>query len=135
MLKFRDLSPFALVCCVSACASVESPTSQIDDIATKNEFVRITDRAQFVALLDGKTFRADQSWWEVTADGGMRGATKAGKLVGSWEWDDGAWCREYTAGEKTKPLECQYVYVSGDLFKFVKDRGAGEESIQQASSG
>ena len=118
---------------VAGCVAGEIPVETPEIEVSQSDFIRVSERSQFIDIVDGKKFRNGSNWWALTSDGRMVGNIKAGKIDGTWDWNNGAWCREFTAGTKVKERECQHIFVKGREVKFVKDRGAGEESVQRLS--
>lgn len=99
-------------------------------VAAAQEFRAVTDRAGFLALVEGRslTQRLFGVALQVTADGRIAGEAMGGAVTGSWTWQDGFFCREMAWGDRVFDMNCQAVAVGGDLIRFTADQGQGDEA-------
>ena len=133
-MKLTSIALIATAFGITACMQDAPPAStQTQTAVQANGFTPITERAEFVSLIEGKKFRGDGNWWTISGDGQMFGNFKKGRLEGTWEWRDGAWCRTYELAGKTKEENCQNIAVKGKQVMFIKDRAEGAQSIETLS--
>jgi len=101
-------------------------------LAAAEDFVAVTDESAFLALIDGKELRHRFFGIRllVEPDGTIGGDALGWAITGSWDWVDGAFCREMDWSGKAIDYNCQLVEARGatDL-RFTVDRGAGEAAI------
>lgn len=94
-------------------------------------FTPIATRAELLAVLDGKQFVRDDAWWRMTKEGRLYGQFGDAVVEGTWDWEDGAYCREFSVDSKPRPRgECQNILVKGNQLMFIKERGAGAKSVE-----
>lgn len=93
-------------------------------------FDRISDKATFLTLLDGKslTNRLYDLALNVTTDGAISGAAFGKTISGAWDWQDGYFCREMAWGERVIPYNCQLVEARGAEVRFTSDQGTGDSA-------
>lgn len=96
--------------------------------ATANTFVPLTDEAEFVQLVDGRemTLGLFGIRLAVTPDGRITGRAAGWDVSGTWDWQEGLFCREMDWGGSEIPYNCQLVEVQGeDRIRFTVDAGLG----------
>ena len=94
--------------------------------ASAEQFVQVTDEAQFLDLIEGRELRRFGIRLEVTPSGEIEGRGFGYRVTGDWEWRDAYFCRNMAYGSNAIPYNCQVVAVRGDEMRFVSDQGAGD---------
>ena len=89
-------------------------------------FEAVTTRDAFVALVNGKRLTGDGVGLRVTPDGAISGRGFGFKVTGTWEWENGLFCRTLDSAIRSFPRNCQTVAVQGDVVRFQADRGSGD---------
>lgn len=124
-MKHIPLLSLALAVGMSGCVETAP-----DDAAVT--FIPVTDAATFNAAVVGKKLvnvnDPDSRFFRLNADGTTSGNYGNGPLAGTWRFENGTWCRTWTAGLKAESLnkrECQLVEIAGDRVALTRDRGAG----------
>jgi hypothetical protein len=94
------------------------------------DFVPVTSREDFVALVDGRELRLGlfQIRLNVGGDGSITGSAMGWDVAGRWEWQDGYFCREMDWSGEPIPWNCQLVEVRDQKIRFTVDKGAGDEA-------
>lgn len=94
-------------------------------------FERIADKDAFVATVGGKDLRIGLYGLtlNVREDGVIEGRAAGWDISGTWEWQDGYFCR--TMDWSGYPIEynCQLVEVDGDRIRFTVDQGSGYDAV------
>lgn len=99
--------------------------------AAANGFRPVTDRTEFLSLVEGRELRLGMFGIKlrVAGDGSIQGVASGWDLTGSWSWQDGYFCREMDWSGTAVPYNCQLVEVAGtDRMRFTVDRGAGRSA-------
>ncbi len=91
-------------------------------------FDRVTDKAAFVALVDGRTLTSMGVSLRVLPGGQIEGRAFGADVQGRWQWRDGFFCRELFAAGRAYPLNCQTVAVEGTTLRFTADEGSGDRA-------
>ena len=94
-------------------------------------FAPVKDEETFVSLVNGKELRNFFYGVSltVTEDGRIDGSAVGWDITGTWQWQDGYFCREMAWGGDPIPYNCQLVEVEGDdRIRFTVDRGAGRSA-------
>lgn len=92
------------------------------------EFAPVTDKGEFLSLVEGRElwlglFRVSL---QVRPDGEIRGSALGWDVTGSWNWEDGYFCREMDWSGTQIERNCQLVEVNEKReLRFTVDRGAG----------
>ena len=89
-------------------------------------FERVTDRDAFIDLVKGHDLTRFGIRLTVTVPGGIDGRAFGRRVTGSWQWQDGYFCREMAYGSTAIPANCQLVQTDGQTVRFTADRGAGD---------
>ncbi len=99
--------------------------------ADAQQYRTVTDRGEFLELLAGKTLniRLYNLSLNVTPDGNITGGALGWDVTGSWNWQDGFFCRQMDWGGDAIPYNCQLVEVDGDKMRFTTDQGAGDSAV------
>ncbi len=90
------------------------------------DFIKVSDKSQFVDLINGKTLARPLVRLRVSADGRISGRGAAWNVSGEWSWQDGFFCRDLEWGGSDLGYNCQEVRVHGQTLRFISDRGTGE---------
>lgn len=99
--------------------------------ATAHAFDRISDRATFVNIVNGKDLRIALYGLtlNVRENGTITGRAAGYDITGSWNWQDGYFCRDMDWSGYPIDYNCQLVEVNGDRIRFTVDRGAGDDAV------
>ncbi len=99
--------------------------------AAAEGFSRISDRNDFIETVSGKELRMGLFGisLKVEEDGEIRGSALGWSVTGTWEWQDGYFCREMDWSGYPIPKNCQLVEArGGEEIRFTVDRGAGDSA-------
>ena len=99
--------------------------------AWAESFSRISDRDAFIGTVSGKELRLGLFGIALTVepDGEIKGSAMGWDISGTWEWQDGYFCREMDWSGYPIPLNCQLVEARGDEeIRFTVDRGEGDSA-------
>lgn len=94
--------------------------------AAASEFRVVTDRNEFVNLVDGRELRRFGIRLTVTPDGDIGGRGFGFDVFGEWRWDGNFFCRDLGYGSTDLGFNCQLVAVRDDTIRFVADQGQGD---------
>jgi len=101
-------------------------------LAAAEDFATVTDEAAFLELIENKELRHRFVGISllVEPDGTITGDALGWSVTGTWDWIDGAFCREMDWSGKAIDYNCQLVEVrvATDV-RFTVDRGAGEAAV------
>lgn len=98
-------------------------------VGLAESFVPVTDRRDFLGLLDSRELRHPVFGIRlvVTPDGRITGNALGWPVTGTWDWKDGYFCRQMDWSGTPIPFNCQLVEALADQrLRFTVDRGAGE---------
>lgn len=98
--------------------------------ARADGYARIATREDFVAAVDGREMRIRLLGitLNVRADGTITGNAMGWPVTGSWDWQDGFFCREMDWSGTPVPFNCQLVERQGDDIRFTVDKGKGDSA-------
>ena len=96
--------------------------------ARADTFQQVTDEAEFVQLVNGRTLRYPGVRLTVTPQGGIQGQGLGIPVTGAWQWRGGFFCRDLYWGERDLGPNCQAVLRNGDTLRFVSDQGSGQSA-------
>jgi hypothetical protein len=99
--------------------------------AQANSFTPVKDLDTFLSLVQDRELRlgAFGIALKVMPDGTIAGRAGGWDVAGSWNWQDGYFCREMDWSGTPIPYNCQLVEVAGsDRIRFTVDRGAGDSA-------
>lgn len=99
--------------------------------AVANEFQAVRDESRFLELIEGRELRLGVYGISirVNPDGKIDGEALGWGVTGTWNWDDGYFCRELDWSGTSIPFNCQLVEARGDSeMRFTVDRGAGDSA-------
>lgn len=113
---------YRFFCALALCFSVIPASAWAYD--------KISDRDEFVSLIDGKELRLGIFGisLNVRPDGRIAGDAQGWPITGTWSWQDGFFCREMDWGGYPIDYNCQMVEVRGSAVRFTVDRGAGDSA-------
>ena len=92
------------------------------------EFAVITDRGQFVDLVNGRELARPFIKLKVSSGGRIDGIGMAKSVSGAWRWENGFFCRDLYWGDEDLGFNCQRVLADGNRIRFVADKGAGDHA-------
>lgn len=104
-----------------AAASVATP-------AAASEFRVVSDRSEFVQLVDGRELTRFGIRLRVSPEGDIAGRGFGHDVWGAWQWEGPFFCRDLGYGRTDLGHNCQLVAVRGDTVRFVADQGAGDHA-------
>ena len=84
---------------------------------------------QFLTYVEGKRLKRPLIDLEVTPDGQIRGRGARWEVEGTWNWQNGYFCRDLYWGGDPLGYNCQEVRASGNRIRFTSDRGAGDTAV------
>ncbi len=76
----------------------------------------------------GRNLTSDQGTVVINSDGTLTGQFGSNQLTGTWETEDGLFCREGTIGTRALERECQSVTMSGNSISFVSLDGTRSDT-------
>ncbi|WP_439153841.1 dihydrodipicolinate reductase [Yoonia sp.] len=99
--------------------------------AFAESYVSVMDKDTFLSLIDGRQLR--HGFYPITlnvlGNGEIQGSAIGWDITGSWDWQDGYFCRDLTWGGDPLGYNCQLVEVRSDgRIRFTVDRGAGDSA-------
>lgn len=94
------------------------------------DFAPVTSRDEFLSIIEGRELRLGlfSIRLNVKPDGTIEGSAMGWGVTGTWDWQDGYFCREMDWSGQTIPFNCQLVEVREDRVRFTVDKGAGDEA-------
>ena len=108
---------------LAACTPETNPT----DPAPVASFRQLASVSDMEAIL-GKTMRIDSNMVGISSDGTFAGNFGGAVLEGTWEMQDGFWCRtllDYSGPAPT--TDCQLFELKGRKLRGTRDRGNGSQ--------
>lgn len=115
-----------LIVSITGCASTQSETSS--NANEKNDFQRITTLEEYTSSVVGRkiVLGGKEDTTTTHADGTMTGMFKGKPIVGTWEWENGYFCREMKIGDQVRKRDCQLMEVSGNSIRVIRNEGKGD---------
>ncbi len=98
---------------------------------TANDFATVRDKSEFLSLVEGRDLRISlyNLTLNVMPDGQIKGRALGWDITGSWDWQDGYFCRQMDWSGTEIPYNCQLVEAQGtDRLRFTVDRGKGDSA-------
>ncbi|WP_420862104.1 dihydrodipicolinate reductase [Algirhabdus cladophorae] len=89
---------------------------------------QVTDRSEFIGLVEGKTISRPLVKLNVSPDGRISGKGAKWAVSGEWSWQNGYFCRSLDWGGKDLGYNCQRVTVDGGSISFTSDKGKGRSA-------
>lgn len=96
--------------------------------ALATEFRPVTDRGQFVQIIEGRTLTRPLVRLQVNGSGTIEGTGATRPVSGQWTWQNGYFCRDLAWGDRDLGYNCQTVAVNGGKLRFTSDKGAGDSA-------
>ncbi len=95
------------------------------------EFAPLSDESRFLELVEGRVLsnRLFGVELSVQRNGTIQGDAAGWDITGTWDWQDGYFCREMQWGGDPIKYNCQLVEVRGsDEMRFTVDQGRGRSA-------
>lgn len=92
------------------------------------EFEKIDRQDQFASMVSGKELTRFGIKLTVSPAGDIQGSAFGRSVRGSWQWQDGYFCRDLFWGTQEIGYNCQHVASDGATLRFTSDRGAGQSA-------
>lgn len=92
------------------------------------ELAQITDRNDFVELVQGKKLTRPLVELQVSPDGDISGVGVRWDITGNWSWQNRYFCRDLNWGGDDLGYNCQEVRYDGRKIRFTSDQGAGDSA-------
>lgn len=121
----------ACVATLSGCMS-DTPTATKPAAVSTSTFVRVDNATAFSETVANRRLEALDNpsvWFRLNSDGTMDGELKRGTVNGTWTFENGYWCREFEAGGRASPRDCQTAELLGNQIRLTRDKGAGDAGI------
>lgn len=102
--------------------------------AAAESYEKVDDKAAFLAAVQGRKLRLALYGitLSVNADGSIKGKAFGKDVTGSWDWNNGLFCRELELPGSSIARNCQLVeVVAGQSIRFTADAGQGREATFQ----
>uniref|UniRef100_UPI00286CC7AB hypothetical protein n=1 Tax=Tabrizicola sp. TaxID=2005166 RepID=UPI00286CC7AB len=99
--------------------------------AAADDFAEIRDKSEFMSLVEGRELRIGlyNLTLNLLPDGQIKGRALGWDITGSWDWQDGHFCREMDWSGMEIDYNCQLVETrGGEVLRFTVDRGAGDSA-------
>jgi hypothetical protein len=90
------------------------------------EPTRVTEADEFSSGIVGRELTTLGVRLIVQPDGSITGKAFGRTVTGSWDWQQGYFCRELMYGQEPLAANCQMVTIDGNRVKFTSDRGTGQ---------
>ena len=99
--------------------------------ALAETYVPVAGKEEFLSLVNGREL--SHALWQirldVRPDGSIEGSALGWAVTGTWDWQDGYFCREMDWSGTIIPYNCQLVEVKGDgVVRFTVDKGEGDSA-------
>jgi hypothetical protein len=91
-------------------------------------FSQISNKQQFVSLVDGRKLVRFGIDLGVTPEGEIMGRAFGREVTGNWDWRSGYFCRDLYWGSRELGANCQAVKIQGNTVRFISDMGTGEHA-------
>lgn len=108
--------------CAFAIALLATP------VMASTGYKKISDKAAFLQLVQGKTLTRPLIKLEVSSAGNITGRGASWDVNGKWTWKNGYFCRNLNWGGTELGYNCQEVGVSGGKLRFTSDQGKGQSA-------
>ncbi|MCP5038370.1 MAG: hypothetical protein GY945_12315 [Rhodobacteraceae bacterium] len=95
-------------------------------MADETGFTRIVDESGFIGTVTDREITSRLGTLIIGSDGKVTGSVPIGKVTGSWNWDEGYWCRTVKIGFLKQSEDCQSVEVSPTEVRFAAEKGTGK---------
>lgn len=101
-------------------------------VAGANDFEPVRDKSAFLSLVQDRELRIGlyNLSLNVLPDGRIEGSALGWSITGSWNWQDGYFCRQMDWSGMAIDYNCQLVEVEGaEKVRFTVDQGAGDSAV------
>ncbi|MEM9267615.1 MAG: hypothetical protein AAGA78_01590 [Pseudomonadota bacterium] len=115
---------------LAACATPEAEMAKSED-----GFTRLATVEDIGPFLDRNLAFDAEQYSVINSDGTLGGIFAGVGIEGTWEMDDGFFCRTLTAGPEYAmeiPVDCQLLEANGDTLRGTRDKGNGREFVLTA---
>ncbi len=130
----RALLLIAAMGLLTACMSPTSDDgSDMADKASMAADGAVTTEAQFRETIVGRTLTFEGKSLVVNADGTISGPWDGQGITGTWNWSDGAMCRDGRIGSRVLAPDCQVWELDGSSATVTRDRGNGASFVYTIS--
>ncbi|MEM9248159.1 MAG: dihydrodipicolinate reductase [Pseudomonadota bacterium] len=121
---FRAIATRALAGAIMSAVVTAAPPAHAD------AFEQVTDKQEFVDLVEGRTLRYPGVRLTVSRQGAINGKGLGIPVTGAWQWRGGFFCRDLFWGERELGANCQAVLRNGlgTTLRFVSDQGSGQSA-------
>jgi hypothetical protein len=99
--------------------------------AAANDFQQVKEKGYFLSLVQNRELRIGiyNLSLNVLPDGQIKGSALGWDITGSWQWQDGYFCREMDWSGMEIAYNCQLVEAQGgDRMRFTVDKGTGDSA-------
>ncbi|MDM7932587.1 dihydrodipicolinate reductase [Tabrizicola sp.] len=99
--------------------------------AAANDFQAVRDKGAFLSLVQDRELRIGlyNLSLNVLPDGQIKGSALGWSITGSWNWQDGYFCRQMDWSGMEIDYNCQLVEAQGaEKLRFTVDQGAGDSA-------
>ncbi len=93
------------------------------------DYQPVSTKADFVALMSGKSLTRPLVRLQVLPDGSISGMGAAWEVTGEWEWEAGYLCRNLYWGGDDLGYNCQSVEADGAKVRITSDKGTGDSAV------
>lgn len=97
-------------------------------VVAQAEFSPVTERSQFVSLIENRDLTRFGIQIKVSADGDIKGRAFGRDVTGAWKWDGDYFCRDLYWGSMELGANCQAVRRNGATLRFISDQGTGQQA-------
>tara|TARA_R110000787_G_scaffold31528_1_gene83538 strand:+ start:1663 stop:2079 length:417 start_codon:yes stop_codon:yes gene_type:complete len=95
---------------------------------TLAEYQQVNTKADFVALVTGKSLTRPLVKLQVLPNGQISGFGAAWEITGKWQWKAGYLCRSIEWGGDDLGYNCQTVEADGNKMRITSDKGSGDSA-------
>jgi hypothetical protein len=99
--------------------------------AVASDFQQVRDKGEFLSLIEERELRIGmyKLSLNVLPDGRIKGSALGWDITGSWQWQDGYFCREMDWSGMAIDYNCQLVEANGEeRLRFTVDKGTGDSA-------
>ena len=100
-------------------------------VAQASDFEPVREKAAFLTLVQDRELRIGlyNLSLNLLPDGQIKGSALGWDITGTWQWQDGYFCREMDWSGMAIDYNCQLVEAEGaDRLRFTVDKGAGDSA-------
>jgi len=92
------------------------------------DYEQVTTKADFVALVAGKSLTRPMVKLSVLPNGQISGMGAVWEITGQWQWKGNYLCRSLEWGGDDLGYNCQSVEADGAKMRITSDKGAGQSA-------